>query len=194
MRTDAAIALGAGLGAAATLLALRLTRRAAGDDDDSDDDDVDEVSSEEDIAVDAGGIAAREALGWTDDDAPLKMLLCVNSDLRDSNGKSVSMTKGKACAQCGHATLGAYRRALTSASGRNVLRVWLRTGQMKIAVKVPSQDELMALQAEAARRGLVCCLIRDAGHTQIAPGSRTVLAIGPAPERYFSFTQHLKLL
>eukprot|EP00962_Isochrysis_galbana_P007385 scaffold1997_cov126-Isochrysis_galbana.AAC.3 len=198
MKTVAYFALGAGFGAATTLLAQRLMRSPSDQgsmaDDDDDVDEVSEESSDDGVEVASQGLAAVEALRWRDSDAPLKMLLCVNVDLRDANGKPVSMTKGKTCAQCGHATLGAYRKALTSQGGRNALRVWLRTGQMKIAVRVPTQVELTALHAEAARRGLVCSLVRDAGHTQIAPGSRTVLAIGPAPEQYFDFTKHLKLL
>lgn len=202
MERASSAAIGAAIGAAATFLALRWTagrshgRIGEGEEEelDADVDEGSELSSDDDVRTAADGVAARDAARWSDADAPLKMLLCVNIDLRDANGKSVTMTKGKTCAQCGHATLGAYRKALSRSGGRNALRVWLRTGQMKIAVKVPTQDELLALQTEAASRGLVSCLIRDAGHTQIAPGSRTVLAIGPAPERYFDFTKHLKLL
>jgi PTH2 family peptidyl-tRNA hydrolase len=197
MKATACLAFGAGV--ATTLLIQRLTRSSPDRvsiayEDDDDIDEISEDSSDENIEVASSGAAAVEALGWRDGDAPLKMLLCVNVDLRDASGKSVSMTKGKTCAQCGHATLGAYRKALTSPGGRNAVRIWLRTGQMKIAVRVPTQAELTALHAEAAHRGLVCSLVRDAGHTQIAPGSRTVLAVGPAPERYFDFTKHLKLL
>ena len=36
--------------------------------------------------------------------------------------------------------------------------------------------------AQAAAQGVVFYLVQDAGHTQVAPGSRTVLAVGPAPE------------
>ncbi|CAF1543725.1 unnamed protein product, partial [Rotaria sordida] len=38
------------------------------------------------------------------------------------------------------------------------------------------------------------CLIRDAGRTQIEPGSKTVLGIGPAPSKLINeITRHLKL-
>ena len=37
----------------------------------------------------------------------------------------------------------------------------------------------LQLAAEARRMGLTVSLIRDAGRTQIAPGSKTVLGIGP---------------
>ena len=52
----------------------------------------------------------------------------------------------------------------------------------------------VALQREARKQGLVACVIRDAGRTQIAAGSRTVLAIGPAPKQLIDkVTGHLKL-
>jgi len=47
----------------------------------------------------------------------------------------------------------------------------------------------------AAKRGLPLYLVEDAGRTQIAAGSRTVLGIGPAPVREFEgVTSHLKLM
>ena len=43
--------------------------------------------------------------------------------------------------------------------------------------------------------GLVTYIVEDAGRTQIAAGSKTVLAIGPAPVHAFEeITKHLKLL
>jgi len=42
---------------------------------------------------------------------------------------------------------------------------------------------MLQLDAEAKKAGLVTCVIQDAGRTQIATGSRTVLAIGPGKLR-----------
>ena len=39
----------------------------------------------------------------------------------------------------------------------------------------------MMLLAKARSLGLVSYVVADAGRTQIAPGSHTVLAVGPAP-------------
>lgn len=116
-------------------------------------------------------------------DAPFKMLLCVNT--------SLGMGKGKIAAQCGHATLGAYKlSALHNPSG---LQWWETTGCAKIAVKV-SEEEMSNIEQSTKARGLVSYVVRDAGRTQIAAGSRTVLAIGPAPVEEMKFTCHLKLL
>ena len=92
--------------------------------------------------------------------------------------KAVKMSAGKAAAQASHATLGAYRRAMRLCP--QAVRDWLRIGQMKITVKCPSLEELLQLQNACATAGLNTYLIRDAGHTEIEPGSRTVLAVGPA--------------
>jgi len=51
----------------------------------------------------------------------------------------------------------------------------------------------IASKAKAA--GVVAYTVQDAGHTQVAAGSYTVLAIGPAPDTTFAgLTDHLKLL
>jgi len=66
---------------------------------------------------------------------------------------------------------------------------------MKIALQVKGEDTLLTLQAQAISLGLVAEVIADAGHTQIAPGSLTVLGIGPAPKSVLDgLTGHLKLL
>ena len=52
---------------------------------------------------------------------------------------------------------------------------------------------VITLQADAA--GLVTYMVMDAGKTQIASGSRTVLGIGPAPETaVLGITDRLKLM
>jgi len=114
-----------------------------------------------------------------------KLVLVVRSDL--------GMTKGKIAAQCSHATLACYK-ALSKSNPR-LLRHWERTGQAKIAVKCDSEDELMLLQAKAQSLSICARTIQDAGRTQIAAGSRTVLGIGPAPVRLVNqVTGKLKLL
>lgn len=68
-------------------------------------------------------------------------------------------------------------------------------GQAKVALQVKSEEELEVLQAQALSLGLVAQVIHDAGRTQIASGSATVLGIGPAPKGVIDqVTGHLKLL
>lgn len=117
-------------------------------------------------------------------DAPYKMILCVNMSLK--------MDKGKIAAQCGHATLAAYRISHNKCPLH--IQVWEATGQAKIAIKC-SEEEMHNVAAEAANAGLVHYIVTDMGRTQIAAGSKTVCAIGPAPVHEIDkITKNYKLL
>jgi len=114
-----------------------------------------------------------------------KMVLVVRTDL--------GMTKGKIAAQCGHATLACYKAL--SRSNPKLLRHWETTGQAKIALQCSSEDDLLLLQATAESLNLCARTIQDAGRTQIAAGSTTVLGIGPGPANLVNqVTGKLKLL
>ncbi|XP_017083357.1 probable peptidyl-tRNA hydrolase 2 [Drosophila eugracilis] len=114
-----------------------------------------------------------------------KMVLVVRNDLK--------MGKGKIAAQCGHGAVGAYQRAVVRTP--KLLRAWENCGCAKIAVRVESEAELMAIKKAAERQQLNTCLIRDAGRTQIEANSKTVLAVGPAAAADIDrVTGHLKLL
>lgn len=113
------------------------------------------------------------------------MLLVVRNDLK--------MGKGKIAAQCGHGSVGAYERAMRYCP--NLVRAWNNTGCAKIAVKVESEAEMMAISRKAKELNLNTCLVRDAGHTQVEPNTKTVLAIGPDEcQKIDLVTSHLRLL
>lgn len=123
---------------------------------------------------------------WGITDAPYKMVLCVNT--------SLGMGKGKIAAQCCHAAVACYKQASKTCPAG--LRAWEATGTAKIAVKCPSQDEMMnEILIKAINAGIPAYFVEDAGRTQIASGSRTVLGLGPAPVHAFEgITSHLKLM
>lgn len=53
---------------------------------------------------------------------------------------------------------------------------------------------MMDLAETARDNRLIVSVVRDAGRTQVASGTRTVLAVGPGPVRTIdSVTGHLKL-
>ena len=52
---------------------------------------------------------------------------------------------------------------------------------MKITLKCPKVEKFLSLASAASDAKIPLYLVRDAGHTQIDPGSRTVLALGPCP-------------
>ncbi|EKM60874.1 uncharacterized protein PHACADRAFT_247082, partial [Phanerochaete carnosa HHB-10118-sp] len=143
------------------------------------DEEIDSEMEEEDLA---DGDLSSVKPGLLE---PCKMVLVVRTDLK--------MTTGKIAAQCGHATLACYK-ALQKTNPA-LLRHWERTGQAKVALKASSEDELLELEAIAKSLNLCARSILDAGRTQIAAGSRTVLGIGPGPvELVNKVTGKLRLL
>lgn len=113
-----------------------------------------------------------------------KMVLVVRNDLK--------MGKGKIAAQCSHATLGLYKKLYNRAP--KALGRWEMCGQVKVVVKIESEDDMLVLQERAKSINIPTHITIDAGRTQIAPNSRTVMAIlGPA-EMVDDVTGGLKLL
>ncbi len=98
------------------------------------------------------------------------MVLVVRTDLKLSSGKLV--------AQAGHAAVEVALKARKSES--DLLNRWRNEGARKIALKIPDEDSLKRLFGEAQEAGLVSYMVKDAGHTEIPPGTLTVVGIlGP---------------
>ena len=92
--------------------------------------------------------------------------------------KDLQMRKGKMCAQAAHASLSTYVKY----QGTHKMQVsnWYVQGQRKIVVYVNSEEELVALDAQAQAMDIPHCLITDAGHTEFhGVPTKTCLAIGP---------------
>ncbi|KAI0690677.1 peptidyl-tRNA hydrolase PTH2-domain-containing protein [Cytidiella melzeri] len=141
--------------------------------------DNDSDSEEEDVAD--GDLSAVKAGSME----PCKLVLVVRTDLK--------MSSGKIAAQCGHATLACYKSLMKT--NPKLVQHWEHTGQAKVALKANSEDELLELEAIAKSLNLCARSIQDAGRTQIAAGSRTVLGIGPGPvELVNKVTGMLRLL
>ena len=115
---------------------------------------------------------------------PCKMVMVVRTD--------VGMGKGKVGAQCAHAAVMCYKKALKEAP--DMVERWEGGGVTKGCLKVDSEEGLLTLASHARDAGVVFGVVRDAGRTQIASGTMTVLGIGPAPiEIVNQITGHLKL-
>ena len=114
-----------------------------------------------------------------------KQALIVRSDL--------GMGKGKIAAQCAHASVQAVLEAQNKAP--DALESWMDGGCAKIVLKVTGEAQLHELYVKAKKLKLISVIITDAGHTQIDPGTTTVVAIGPAATRDIdAVTSGLKLL
>ncbi|MGM0592238.1 MAG: peptidyl-tRNA hydrolase Pth2 [Halobacteriota archaeon] len=101
----------------------------------------------------------------------------------------LGMGAGKLAAQVAHASLSAYEDADGSTR-----RAWKGDGQKKVVLKGDGESTLFELAAAAEREGLPHAIIRDAGHTQVEPGTVTALAVGPGDDDTVDrVTGHLSL-
>jgi PTH2 family peptidyl-tRNA hydrolase len=89
----------------------------------------------------------------------------------------LGMGEGKLAAQVAHASLMAFEDADTA-----VRREWKGSGQKKIVLRADGESQLFELADRAEREGLAHAVVRDAGHTQLDPGTVTALAVGPAAD------------
>jgi peptidyl-tRNA hydrolase len=89
---------------------------------------------------------------------------------------------------------GALPGVATADDNRQFVSHWTMTGAKKITVKGAWADVAKAARL-AKKWGVTYYLVHDAGKTQIEPGTATVLAVGPAPEKVVDLiTGHLPLL
>jgi len=89
----------------------------------------------------------------------------------------LGMGKGKLAAQVAHASLSACEDA--SARTR---RAWKGAGQKKVVLQANGESELFELAEKADVEGIAHAVVRDAGHTQLDPGTVTALAVGPGED------------
>jgi PTH2 family peptidyl-tRNA hydrolase len=89
----------------------------------------------------------------------------------------LGMGEGKLAAQVAHASLMAYEDA-----ERRDRSEWKGSGQKKVVLQTDGESQLFELADVAEREGLAHAVVRDAGHTQLDPGTVTALAVGPAPD------------
>ena len=114
-----------------------------------------------------------------------KQVIAVRTDL--------GMSRGKMAVQVAHGAVSAAER--TRVSKQDIWKSWMREGQKKVAVKVQSEEELTDLMREAVNQNITYSIIRDAGMTELPPGTMTVIAIGPAKaDEINKVTGDLKLL
>ena len=99
------------------------------------------------------------------------MVLILRGELR--------LSAGKAIAQAAHAAVDLARLAEERAP--LVSARWRASGQKKIALRAETLEEMVALERQARALHLPTVWVEDAGLTEVPPGTRTCLAIGPGP-------------
>ena len=113
----------------------------------------------------------------------LKMAIVIND--------SIEMSCGKTAAQAAHAAVECAFKAY--AKKPSIVKKWLEEGQKKVVLKA-EEEEIIKLESKARSLGLTTAIIRDAGLTELEPGTLTALAIGPGEEdKVDKITGHLPL-
>jgi peptidyl-tRNA hydrolase, PTH2 family len=95
--------------------------------------------------------------------------------------KDLKLPKGKLAVQAAHASVSLAMKAKDTKNYKE----WFNSGQKKILVFCENEKELLALMQKSKDNGLLTSLVQDAGRTVVEPGTKTCIAIGPAPESSF---------
>jgi len=100
------------------------------------------------------------------------MVVVVRGELR--------LTPGKAAVQVAHAAVLLAR--WSESHTPKEFDTWWVGGQRKVALEVPTLADLEALERRARAEGIPTVWVEDAGFTEVPPGTRTCLGLGPAPD------------
>ncbi len=118
-------------------------------------------------------------------DKEIKQVIILRKDLKMSPGKMV--------AQGSHASLMSFLH--TQQVYPDVTKKWLFEGQTKIVLKVKDEEEFNDIRLKLKKSHLPFDVVKDAGQTQVPPGSETAIGIGPYyTDEINKVTYKLKLL
>lgn len=103
--------------------------------------------------------------------------------------QDLGMSTGKMIAQACHASLKAYKK-----SDSEEVAEWEAEGSRKVILS-PEQENIEDIFNQAKRNKIPTALVKDAGLTEVEPGTKTAVGIGPAEEsKIDNITGHLKLV
>jgi len=110
-----------------------------------------------------------------------KQVIIVRSDLKIGKGKMVSQSL--------HAAMGSLK-----SSKESIVKKWEVSGAKKVVLKA-DLEKINEIETILRKEKIPHFLVRDAGLTQLKPGTITALGIGPIEEeRIDKITGKLKLL
>ena len=103
------------------------------------------------------------------------------------------MGTGKKCAQSCHASVSSAD--IVRVKNKDAWKKWKNAGQKKVVLKVSSTEDLSEIIQKLGKTNIDYFLVKDAGLTQLTPGTITALGIGPALSATLDkITGELKLL
>ena len=115
----------------------------------------------------------------------IKQVILIRTDLK--------MGTGKKCAQSCHASVSASD--LIRVQNKNVWKIWKNTGQKKVVLKLKDMEELIEIIKKLESNKILYFIVKDAGLTQLPPGTTTAIGIGPVESaKVDKITGDLKLL
>ncbi len=95
-----------------------------------------------------------------------KLVVLVRRDLKISCGK-LAVQVAHAAVEC------------VLSSKNEIVEQWRKEGGKKVVLAVKNLEELLKYYQLAKSENLNVCLVRDAGLTEIVPGTITCIGIGP---------------
>ncbi|MFX1374562.1 MAG: peptidyl-tRNA hydrolase Pth2 [Promethearchaeota archaeon] len=98
-----------------------------------------------------------------------KQVILIRTDLK--------MSTGKKCAQSCHASLSASD--LVRIQNKGVWKTWKNSGQKKVVLKINSLEQLKEIVKSLESSKVPYFIVKDAGLTQLTPGTTTAVGIGP---------------
>lgn len=114
-----------------------------------------------------------------------KQVILIRTDLK--------MGTGKKCVQSCHASVAASD--LIRVQNKNAWKIWKNTGQKKVVIKLKDMEELIEIIKKLESNKILYFVVKDAGLTQLTPGTTTAVGIGPVESsRIDKITGDLKLL
>ena len=114
-----------------------------------------------------------------------KQVILIRTDLK--------MGVGKKCAQSCHASVSASD--LVRMKNKVSWKQWKNSGQKKVVLKIDNVDIIKDIIIQLEKGKIDYFLVKDAGLTQLTPGTITALGIGPARSSQIDeITGDLKLL
>ena len=112
----------------------------------------------------------------------MKQVILIRNDLK--------LPKGKLAVQVSHASVASLVK-----SHKDDIKKWQDQGQKKVVLKVAGMDDFNDIVIKLEKKKIPYFLVRDAGLTQLSPGTATALGIGPVLSREIDeITGDLKLL
>jgi PTH2 family peptidyl-tRNA hydrolase len=114
-----------------------------------------------------------------------KQVILIRTDLK--------MGAGKKCVQSCHASVSASD--LVRIQDKSVWKSWKNSGQKKVVLKLNNIEQLQEIVKKLESDKFLYFIVKDAGLTQLPPGTTTAVGIGPVKaEDIDKITGDLKLL